>query len=442
MDFLKENKKEVIKCILYLISIYLFYYINISIFNILMILFIVFTSFKYVNNNNIDMTTFILVLLSLIQTVKLGGIFFFEFYLGFVVFFNILKISFRKKNIELRNNGFILNDFIFIVILILSFIANIYNYVEVGNWSLFITLVFSFLVSKYISKVNVKTNRIIEMCILSSIFLFVTLIIEKIFNFELTALSGVMIEPNISASYFSSLLIILISYSWINNSFNKILYILIIILGLFLSVTRSSWIAFFIALIVYFVFRVLFYKKNTSRRYISNKVYLKPIIFLASLLIITLIAVSFYNFNELFRYKIENIFNFSSGTGYFRSYMNKQAINEVINNKFVLRGTSSFGLNFDYSTSLSGLYNTQAYLPNLYLLFFFDLGVIGGLLFILFFIGIFISALKKIFILKKLNLISIFLGILVLAISYYATNAIWFPQIWILIGVINRKNIY
>ncbi|HAT4315644.1 TPA: hypothetical protein I9097_002978 [Clostridium perfringens] len=388
------------------------------------------------------MITFILILLSLIQTLKLRGIFFFEIYLGFVAFFNILKIVFRKKSIELRNNGFILNNIIFVVILILSFIANVYNCVEVGNWSLFITLVFSFLVSKYISKVNVQTDKIIEMCILSSIFLFITLIIEKIFNFELTALSGVMIEPNISASYFASLLIILIAYSWINNYFNKSLYIVIIVLGLLFSVTRSSWIALSLAFIIYFIFRILFYKKNTNRSYVNKKGYLKPIIFLASLLIIILIAVSFYNLNELFRYKIQNIFNFSSGTGYFRSYMNKQAINEILNNKFYLRGTSSFGLNFDYSTSLSGLNSTQAYLPNLYLLFFFDLGIIGGSLFILFFIGIFIRALKQIFILKELNLIIVFLGILVLAISYYATNAIWFPQIWILIGIINRKNIY
>ena len=423
----KINKKMVTLLIIYIIGL-----LNLEVSSIFMTIFIILDI--QLLTDNISQNIFTLLLLSFFQQNKIFNLFYYEIYLILLIA-KIVILRMNNPKDLFDNKTFVIpkSDILFIIFIVINFIGNISNNVTNGSWSLLINLTLSYIIGIIIFNVNISRDIFEKYISRMIIFQFLLILAQVIFNMNITAYEGAMLEPNISAGFFAAMILFLIpklrEHKGDKENKSIIVLLLISIISNVLCVTRTSWIAIILSLLVYTII-----PKKKRKMYISKKQRSKKVLYSYCVLIIALISFIYvYKSNELFNYKVRNILNLKSGTGEFRKNMNNIAINDVKKEPFKIRGTSSFGSYYNYDEERSGLKNTQAYLPNLYVATLFDTGIIGFFIIGVYFFIIILKNLNKYLILKSTTSISYFLATITLLVCFYSTNALWFPQIWIIV---------
>ena len=413
------------------------YLINIDIGSkLIMYLLFIFLLFLF-KKINMEIIVLILFCIDSIHQLKFNfwgtSIYYNQLYVLLLLFIFFLGIPFRNR-INIRIPRIYVLAILYIII---NFLFNMLNRVPLENWNVSLIILLSIIESIIVYNLCKKLDfeRILNLYLYSFLFNFFLMILEVIVSPDQEAFCGLMLEPNISGSFYATAIILSLgSYKATKQSISKYLMIAFTI-GIILSVTRASWISVILCLIVFFLIENIM---------IKSKMRFKSVI-LATLSICIAIGTLVTNptildKGSLFFYKIINLFEFKSGTGAFRLFMFKQAIDTIATNPFWGRGTSSFGLYYNYDVGMSGLQNHEAYLPNLYLGSLFDTGLLGFLT-LSFFLCLICFKLFKIiqedcnYCVKILSL-SLLMGFISFLICYNLTSAFWFPGFWNYIAIV------
>lgn len=184
----------------------------------------------------------------------------------------------------------------------------------------------------------------------------------------------------------------------IKNNFIRYLLQLNIILNIFFTKSRSTWIAFLITLILYYSKNIIINIKNNNFKFTYKKI----CIMLGILIIIILCIIIFQNnivyiLNEVFQ-RFVTVTDDSYGdvsrlqrTGTIELINNYMTSNGIINFLFGNGYSSVNKFMIDHTIVISGFSTTD----NQYLSFFYDFGIIGLLLYIFIIILAVISFFKN-----------------------------------------------
>ncbi len=207
------------------------------------------------------------------------------------------------------------------------------------------------------------------------------------------------------------------------------------IIGIFISFTRGVWLGILIALAFYYVVN--------SRNMV--KTLQQMFYFTVGAILLIYIGGEVLEIGFI-KYKLSNFLSTDSGTGKGRVVLWLSAIDNWIENGHVLFGTGTYSFaSFFNTTSYEARGN--AWIGNLYLTFLHDTGIVGLLIYLLFYFQLMWQAFKiwpyKAFedyrFVKNLN-IGFLLSLIGIAIAFFFTTALTFAYPWILFGLVSAFN--
>jgi hypothetical protein len=242
---------------------------------------------------------------------------------------------------------------------------------------------------------------------------------------------GTMVEPNIYGGYclgyfiFSSVMFFVVKESKRTISF----LLGVSFVGMFLSFTRGVWIAGAVGLLISLLY---------VRKY--KKIGMKRIAFLF-MFFITLYTISSEIASDRFlEYKISNLFEIESGSGYSRVILWGAAFENIENNLLFGTGTYSFATimgNGDYDHA------SNFWIGNTYITLLHDYGIIGFLLFSLFFVSLVWQGIRMIGKYfrniendDKWILLALCLSVISLYIAFFFTMGNSLAYSWLYMGLI------
>jgi O-antigen ligase len=240
-----------------------------------------------------------------------------------------------------------------------------------------------------------------------------------------------MVEPNIYGSYCLGYFIFATTMLLTAKTLNRSILLLACtsLLGLYLSFTRGVWIAAFIGFLL-----IIYYSIKTA------PIKAKRAISILLLFIILVSIVSIFNYNSFLEYKISNLLNTSSGSGFTRLIIWEAAI-EHIKEHFVF-GTGTYS----FATLMgNGTYDplTNPWISNFFITILHDYGIVGFLLFSLFFTCVVFKSIRMIrnnynnFETEdKRFLLALCLAVISMYIAFFFTTGFSLSYSWIFLGMI------
>lgn len=414
---------------------------------------------RFNNLKILNFLTTMLIFTSILQRIRIGP--FLISQLITIVIISILVIFHKREIINTLVKNKYVYIFIFIYLVTNTVSSIYYSPLKFSSFKMIGWLfgsILCFLEIDVISNLNLKNNNDEKVIKYINIFVIIG-IIEALYgmigyilivigidigstriepSFNMLAVKGTFTEHNIFGSYLLMPIgIILANYSTKDDKWCNIVLLLMMV-SLTLSLSRSPWVAFFIQVfIIISLCKIFKIKKLYSSR---NRMLARYIFMIFIFVFFTIVII--INFNEIknldiiqnIYLKFENLFNFNSGTGGFRDSINDKAMTQWQQSKLIGLGTNSYGQRnfmFVYGERI------PEYLPNLWVGILYDSGIIGMVAYISFICIILISIIKSISKSKhKQLLIGGLGGIVAIMLAYITTNAMWFDTSWIYISLI------
>jgi hypothetical protein len=241
-----------------------------------------------------------------------------------------------------------------------------------------------------------------------------TVFTSKDYASESFRAQGLMLEPNLLAAF--CVLVAALSFVYRRHFSGKFLTVALTVLGLTVAatITRVAW-AMFAAIIVAFLF-----KRAT--------LLVRILLISALILLIALVAEGGViggagsALVETFGARLNTMFQLDGGTGRFRLQSAAIAMDEIQRAGFPGGlGFNSFPQRHESSLTSTG----DLYLGLLWLVIFYDGGVLGGILFLIAFVAVWASSPK-----------SASLFFLAFAAVATTTNPIWYAFPWVLVALV------
>ena len=364
----------------------------------------------------------------------------------------LFSILFRKFLIhrELRNNKIIVLIIIFIIINILSSLFS-----ENPAKSLFQVINIISVFSIYFSVFNIIETKEEYLKFLNTIltagfcamFYGLLLFFLRKIGFNVTGVNDInnpaffgiyasLFEPNIFGSYSANMLLIgigvfmLFSYEDRNKKM-LLIFLIISLLALLLSFTRAAWLGAFCGLLFILFKRVKC--KIFKIRYIGS--------FILFFILIYYLFLFKILPEELYGYKLANLFNFNVGTGLYRLNIFINAWHDFLLSPIIGNGTYSYSYLHAEETIIFNGNIVNAWIPNLFLIVLNDTGIIGFTILIIIIWEIFkqlkeliYNSTNHIFYYHAIGYKAAFIALLV---AFQATTAFYLGFTWILIAMIS-----
>lgn len=197
-------------------------------------------------------------------------------------------------------------------------------------------------------------------------------------------------------------------------------------IALALSFTRAAWLAFMIGILV-----IIFFQLRGGR----SLILLSRVGVLVLIMLLVLAPTGLLGDLST---RLASITDLSNYTIAFRLQIFKAALAELSSSPILGLGTNSFGQrHFDPTNDFA-----PAYLPSLFLVTLYDVGIVGFLLLLGTF-GIIVWALVQITLKDRYGwrgvfAIALLSGLVSLFVSYQGTNAFWFSYNWIIMAIALR----